>query len=167
MIALVVSWDHPDSLQLCKAQRTEISDLGGVDPGVPPTASDMAVLLVAYKDDVPIGCGGIRHLPAVPDGPQHVAEIKRMFVNPVYRGKCGLERSVASYILDALENAALQRGCSKLKLETGCFLHQARSFYERCGFVECALYGSYVGSTDSVCYEKELAVISQLPKSSS
>lgn len=152
-------WDHPHGVHLRQAQRLEITSLGGIDPGTPPTAGDVTVYVVAYDQGVPVGCGGLRPLISNKAGDlHHAAEIKRMFVERSYRGsRVGSGQSVAATILVALEEAALQMGLQMLKLETGEFLNQARAFYERHGFTECAAFGAYTNSTNSVFYEKCIA----------
>ena len=150
-------WDHPHGVQLRQAQRLEITSLGGIDPGTPPTAGDVTVYVVAYDQGVPVGCGGLRPLASNKAGDLHnAAEIKRMFVEQSHRGRVRSGQSVAAMILFALEAAALQMGVQMLKLETGEFLNQARAFYERHGFTECAAFGAYTNSTNSVFYEKSI-----------
>lgn len=149
-------WDHPHGVKLRQAQRLEITSLGGIDPGTPPTAGDVTVYVVAYDQGVPIGCGGLRPLIPTTGDLHNAAEIKRMFVEQSHRGRVGSGQSVAAMILFALEAAALQMGVRMLKLETGEFLNQARAFYERHGFTECAAFGAYTNSTNSVFYEKSI-----------
>jgi GNAT superfamily N-acetyltransferase len=150
-------WDHPHGVQLRQAQRLEITSLGGIDPGTPPTAGDVTVYVVAYDQGVPVGCGGLRPLISKTGDVHNAAEIKRMFVERSHRGRLGSGQSVAAIILFALEEAALQMGLRTLKLETGEFLKQARAFYERHGFTECAAFGAYTNPTNSVFYEKSIA----------
>ncbi|KAF3041758.1 hypothetical protein E8E12_008992 [Didymella heteroderae] len=146
-----VPWDHPDSIHLRALQRTEINSLGGCEPGVPPSAADVPIFLIAYRDDVPVGCGGLRPLSS------SAAEVKRMFVDPGHRGPVqGSSSSVARLLLESLEKEARARGWTELLLETGAFLVKARRFYERCGFAQCKLFGGYTESEHSVCYRKEL-----------
>lgn len=152
-------WDHPHSVQLRQAQRLEITSLGGIDPGTPPTAADVAVYLVAYDRGHPVGCGGLRRLVSTSGGLDDAAEIKRMFVERSHRGRLvGPGQPVAAMILAALEEAALRMGVRLLKLETGGFLKQARAFYERQGFTECTAFGAYTNSTNSVFYEKIIGI---------
>ena len=153
-------WDHPHGVQLRQAQRLEITSLGGIDPGTPPTAADVTVYIVAYDqmEGVPVGCGGLRPLISKSGDLRDAAEIKRMFVERSHRGRVGSGgQSIAAMILSALEEAALQMGLRMLKLETGEFLEQARAFYERHGFTECTAFGAYTNSTNSVFYEKSIA----------
>jgi putative acetyltransferase len=146
-----VPWDHADSIYLRALQRTEINALGGCEPGTAPSAADVPVFVIAYRDGKPVGCGGLRPLSA------SSAEVKRMFVDPGHRGPVqGSSDSVAGLLLARLEKDAVARGWMELLLETGTFLVSARRFYERCGFVECDLFGGYTEAENSVCYRKEL-----------
>lgn len=83
-----------------------------------------------------------------------------MFVDPSHRGPVqGSSDSVAGLLLARLENDAITRGWTELLLETGAFLVKARRFYERCGFVQCELFGGYTEAQNSVSYKKELLVM--------
>ncbi|MGC9665550.1 GNAT family N-acetyltransferase [Planosporangium sp. 12N6] len=144
-------WDDPTGTALRAAQRAELDERYGCDdhePGIPPSAADIDVFLVAVHraDGSALGCGALRRLGA------SVAEIKRMYVVPGARGT-----GVATDILRALERAALVRGWSTLRLETGTAQPEAIRFYEREGYRSIPLFGSYVGSQVSVCYERALA----------
>jgi putative acetyltransferase len=63
---------------------------------------------------------------------------------------------VATYLLRQLEQAARERGWTTIRLETGPGQPDAMRFYEREGYREIPLYGAYVGSDHSVCYERVL-----------
>lgn len=80
------------------------------------------------------------------------AEIKRMFVRPEARGS-----GTAQGLIDLLEQVARERHVDTLKLETGPLQPAAIAFYVRNGFTPTALFGDYVGSVHSVCFEKSLA----------
>ncbi|USP72754.1 hypothetical protein yc1106_00028 [Curvularia clavata] len=157
---LLQPWDHPDSIQLRAKQRAEIIPLGGDDPGTPPTASNVPVFFVAYLSGVPVGCGGLRPLQELSGlACNNAAEIKRMFVDPAYRGDRGDGISIAQRILEELEAEARGRGWSTLVLETGEFMLGARRFYEKCGFVPRGKFGSYLDAPNSVFYEKSIAEV--------
>ena len=79
------------------------------------------------------------------------AEIKRMYVVPAGRGS-----GVAVAVLRELEAAARARGWRTLRLETGPGQPEAMRFYEREGYRKIPLFGAYVGSDLSVCYERAL-----------
>ncbi|WP_150307627.1 GNAT family N-acetyltransferase [Planctomonas psychrotolerans] len=142
-------WDDQVSVRLRAAQQLEIAERYGTtesEPGVPPSAADIAVFFVATSvDGEPLGCGGLRYL----GGGE--AEIKRMYVLPAARG-----HGVATAILGHLEDHARHLGWLRLKLETGEQQPDAMRFYEREGYTRIANFGAYAGVADSVCYAKDL-----------
>lgn len=141
-------FDHPDAIMLRNELRLGIASAYGrpdTEPGPPPTASDVEVFPLAYDDGKPVACGGLR--PLTPDG----AEIKRMYVAPTHRGT-----GLATLMLQALEEQAVARGITTIRLETGDGLHAATGFYEREGYTPIEPYGHYVGSALSRCYERQL-----------
>jgi GNAT superfamily N-acetyltransferase len=143
-------WDDPAGVQLRERQRLEILDrYDGVDtePGVHPSAADVAVFLIAFDDaGTPLGCGGLRRLDDTS------AEVKRMYVEPAARGT-----GVATAVLRALERAAVDRGWTTVRLETGIGQPDAIRFYEREGYVAIPPFGDYVGAELSRCYERVLS----------
>lgn len=143
-------WDDPAGAALRTAQRAELDARYGTDdhePGQPPSADDIAVFLVALDraDGRALGCGALRQLDA------GSAEVKRMYVVPEARGT-----GVAADLLRALEAEALHRGWPTLRLETGTEQPDAQRFYAREGYHPIPLFGSYVGSDNSVCFERQL-----------
>jgi putative acetyltransferase len=149
-------WDDPAGAALRAAQRAELDaryGTGDHEPGTPPSATDIDLFLVAMDaDGTPIGCGALRRLDAT------TAEVKRMFVAPAARGS-----GASTAILRALESAALDRGWTTIRLETGPAQPDAMRFYQREGYHEIPLFGAYVGSHLSVCYERALTLSSPLP----
>jgi putative acetyltransferase len=144
-------WDDPEGAALRERQRVELDARYGSndhEPGAAPSADDIAYFVVAVDNTSgrAVGCGGLRPLGGTS------VEIKRMYVEPAARGS-----GVAAAVLRALETAAAQRGWTTVRLETGTSQPDARRFYEREGYREIALFGSYVGSSISVCYERVLA----------
>jgi putative acetyltransferase len=144
------AWDDPDGIALRHAQRTELDQRYGTDdhePGTPPSADDIDFFLIAVAaDGTPLGCGALRRL-----GPA-AAEIKRMYVTPAARGS-----GVATSLLRALESAAVDHGWTTVRLETGTAQPDAVRFYEREGYEPIPLFGAYIGSDLSLCYERTLA----------
>ncbi|GAB3895553.1 GNAT family N-acetyltransferase [Kibdelosporangium lantanae] len=141
-------WSDPVGAELRRQQRAELDARYGFadhEPGPAPTEEDIALFLVAYQDGDAVACGALRRLDA------GSAEIKRMYVVPSARGS-----GVATAVLRALEDSAVERGWLTLKLETGTEQPDAQRFYEREGYEEIPLFGNYVGSTLSVCYSKVL-----------
>jgi putative acetyltransferase len=142
-------WNDADSVRLRRAQRDELDTRYGADtePGVKPSADDIAVFLVARDDSgVAVGCGALRML-----GPG-VAEVKRMFVEKSARGS-----GVSTAILRALEAEAVERGISTLQLETGPAQPDAVRFYTREGYLPIPRFGHYVDSEGSLCFGRDLA----------
>lgn len=148
MIIRHVEWDEPDAVALRAAQRTEIEERYGTpdsEPGIAPTASDITAFFVAYVDDVPVGCGGVRELT------DSEAEIKRMFVASTSRGS-----GVSTAIIRELERFGRERGWSRLVLETGDRQPDAVRFYEREGYSRIANFGHYEGHAASLCYARDI-----------
>ena len=115
------SWDDPDVQRLTADQQTEVRARydGKGEPGTPPSAADISLVLVARDDEGrALGCGALRVLE---DG---VAEVKRMYVVPKERG-----RGVARAVLTGLEDAARDRGWTTLRLETGPRQPEAVALY--------------------------------------
>lgn len=144
-------WEDPAGAELRRRQRDELDSRYGTDdhePGLPPSAADVDLFLVAVDHDSgeAIGCGALRRLDNA------AAEIKRMYVMPGMRGS-----GVAAGLLRALESAAVDRGWRTLRLETGIEQPDAQRFYRREGYHEIPAFGSYAGATLSVCYERELS----------
>ena len=92
-----------------------------------------------------VACGAFR--PLEPG----VAEIKRMFVVPEYRG-----RGYSRKMLVLLERMAGESGYVRLRLETRPLQHAAIALYEKLGYVRIPNYGMYVGKQECLCYEKSL-----------
>lgn len=106
-----------------------------------------ARVVVTYQDGQPVGCGCFR--PMTDAG---CAEIKRMFVNPAFRG-----RGLATQVLRELERWAAEEGYRIARLETGNQQPEAIALYEKVGYGRIENYGPYVGLAASVCLEKQLA----------
>ena len=86
---------------------------------------------VASLDGVAAGCGGVALFP-------QFAEVKRMYVRPVARG-----RGVAQALLARIEAASA--GLAWLRLETGPQQKAAIAMYGRWGFEPCGTFGAYAG----------------------
>ena len=103
--------------------------------------------LVAYLDQVAVGCGAVRRLD------ETNAELKRMYVAPSVRG-----RGIGRALVEALEREARLLGVTGIVLETGTRLAPARKLYEAMGYARIPLFGEYLSSPDtSVCFGKSLA----------
>jgi GNAT superfamily N-acetyltransferase len=137
-----VAWDDADVQRLTADQQAEIRARydGKEEPGTPPSAADVSVVLLVRDDDgTALGCGALR---ALGDG---VAEVKRMYVVPGARG-----RGVSKAVLRGLEDAARERGWTTLRLETGPRQPEAIGLYTGAGYLPIGAFGAYRGDPDAV-----------------
>jgi GNAT superfamily N-acetyltransferase len=101
---------------------------------------------IAYLDGEPAGCGACR---TMDDGS---VELKRMYSRPTARGN-GLGVALVSHLC----GVARDLGRSRVVLETGPEQPEAIHVYTKAGFTPIPLFGQYVGSNSSVCFELLLA----------
>jgi len=80
------------------------------------------------------------------------AELKRMYVDPAFRG-----RGIGRVLLGFLEQAAAEHGCNQLLLETGVRQVEAIGLYEAAGFTHCGPFGNYQPDPHSVFLVKEIS----------
>lgn len=106
---------------------------------------DRAYAVVAYAEEVPVGCGAIK--PFAGD----TVEVKRMFVDSAHRNK-----RIASRVLQELEAWATELGYTRSVLETGKRQPEAVALYHKNGYERIANYGQYAGVENSLCFEKHL-----------
>jgi len=113
----------------------------------------MVATVLARVDGVAAGCGSLRESPATGEG---VAELKRMYVAPAFRGN-GLSR----LILTALEDIAVARGLRRLVLETGVQQPEAIGLYVSAGYEPIANFGLYADEPGSRCFARTLVSSSE------
>lgn len=102
-------------------------------------------VVMAYLDGKPVGCGAIKEYET------GVMEVKRMFVQPRYRGK-----GIASSVLKEIELWAKELGFKKCILETGIKQPEAIALYKKSQYTQILNYGQYAEVASSVCFEKIL-----------
>lgn len=102
-------------------------------------------VIIAYLEEKPVGCGAIKHYSYTK------MEVKRMYVNPDFRGN-----RIAVKILNELENWTIELGYERCILETGLKQPEAIALYERCDYRRIENYDQYKDIEESVCYEKIL-----------
>ena len=105
----------------------------------------VAFFVMRYEEK-PAGCGGLKLF-----GSEY-GEVKRMYVQPAYRG-LGLGR----LMLDCLAGYARERQVCILRLETGIYQTEAIRLYERYGFQRRSPFGEYKDDPFSIYYEKPIA----------
>jgi GNAT superfamily N-acetyltransferase len=89
------------------------------------------IFLVAFLSDAPIGCGALRRFD------DNTAEVKRMWVDPVARG-----RGVGRGLLRELEASGVALGYQRLCLDTSAHLPEAVALYRSAGFDEVPDYNN-------------------------
>lgn len=105
---------------------------GGFDPGAPDAAIDPGGhYLLALSDGDVVGVGGVRTLPDLPGA----AEVKRMWVDPTWRGA-----GLGARLLRALEEVAADLGHDRILLDTNRTLAEAVAMYARAGYREVDRY---------------------------
>ncbi|MFE4578344.1 GNAT family N-acetyltransferase [Streptomyces chartreusis] len=107
-------------------------------------SGDAGAFFVAYEEDRPVGCGALRRLEP------GVGEIRHVWVHPAAR-RLGLARR----LLDALEQEALARRLSVVRLDTHAALTEAQAMYRACGYTAIPAYDDNVYA--SHWFEKRLA----------
>ena len=104
---------------------------------------NLRYVVVAYDEDHPVGCGAIKEFRS------DSMEVKRMFVDPAFRGN-----GIAKSVLSRLETWAAELGYQKCVLETGKRQIEAVALYRRCGYQSIPNYEPYTAMENSVCFEK-------------
>jgi putative acetyltransferase len=103
------------------------------------------VFFIATIDNELAGCGGIKCFD------NEYAEVKRMYVRPIHRGK-GLGKT----ILNHLASYAAEHKINLLRLETGIYQVEAIGLYEAWGFKRRSPFGDYKEHPLSLYFEKSL-----------
>ncbi|CAN5115975.1 helix-turn-helix domain-containing GNAT family N-acetyltransferase [soil metagenome] len=98
----------------------------GFDPGAPAPPDTFTI---ATSDGRPVACGGLQR---IGDG---VGEIKRMWVDPGWRGA-----GLGARLLRHLEQVAATAGHRVVRLDTNGTLAEAIAMYERAGYVAIERY---------------------------
>ncbi|MGI5144894.1 GNAT family N-acetyltransferase [Plantactinospora sp. CA-294935] len=135
----VVPYDSPVAQQLVGSALADLAQrYGGGGDETPVAVSEFeppaGAFLVAYLEEVPVGCAGWR----THGGSGDVAELKRMYVSPVARG-----RGVARRMLSAVEDSAREHGRRRLILECGDRQPEAIALYKGSGYERIPDFGYY------------------------
>ena len=106
-------------------QLEEATPHGDLLVEIGPLLEPPQALYLAEVDGRPAGTGGLQE---VAPG---VAEIKRMYTAPAFRGH-GVARAVLSRLIDDARAA----GYGRLQLETAVWMVEAHALYRSCGFTD-------------------------------
>ena len=141
--------DTPDAIRLIEELESELT---GKYPSesrhgysVEKLLKQNVAFFVTRLNGVAAGCGGVQLF-----GKEY-GELKRMFVNPSFRGK-----GLAKLMLDHLASYAKENGVHLLRLETGIHQHNAIALYEDWGFKRISAFGEYEEDPLSMFYEKKI-----------
>ena len=107
---------------------------------------ESARVVVAYDDDLPVGCGCFR-----PMDDKVTFEVKRMYVKPESRGM-----GIAKLILSELEEWGKEEGFILANLETGNNQPEALAVYARARYKQIPNYPPYTHIAESICMSKKL-----------
>jgi len=112
----------------------------------PPTPDEVAVTWVAFAGSgEPVATASLRAL----SGGRW--EVKRVFVRADHRG-----RGLAVAALAAVEASAVERGITRLMLQTGIEQPEAAALYTREGWHRIPAYPPYALDPYSICFAKPL-----------
>jgi GNAT superfamily N-acetyltransferase len=150
----VTPYDHPDAVKLVAEVQQEYVVRYGDEDATPVDPAEFApprgLFLVAYVDGTPAACGGWRAHDAD-------VELKRMYVNPAFRG-----RGLARAILAELEKTALAAGFRRVILETGQKQPEALALYRSAGYEPVPGFGYYKNAPEAVHLGKAVGCPSTL-----
>ena len=102
-------------------------------------------VLLVYQDDHAIACAGLKKYS------EKDAEIKRVWVEPAYRG-----RHIASMMMRRIEERALMKGYQRTILQTRETMADAVGLYTGLGYRLIDNYPPYDKLEDAICFAKVL-----------
>lgn len=148
---IVIQLENPDQSDVAAMLAASDAYMAALYPAESNHLLDMAALLstevkflAARADGRLAGMGAIVLC-------QAYAEIKRMYVDPMLRG-----RKIGTRLLDALEHEARRQGVLRLRLETGIRQAEAINLYRAAGYRDIMPFGSYKPDPLSLFMEKNL-----------
>jgi len=140
---------HPDFKQLVDLLDADLAIRDGGDHAFYHQfngITDIGHAIVAYSNDIPVGCGAIKAF-------RHdIMEVKRMYVIPESRGK-----GLGSGLLSELEQWAAELGNTHCILETGKRQPEAIALYKKNGYSIIPNYPPYETMENSVCFQKAVS----------
>lgn len=143
----------PAVIALCAEQQEELERRYDGDDEAPKGLDPQISFLVARIDGEPVGCAGLQLLEP------GVGEVRRMYVRPAHRG-----HGVSRMLLAAVEEMARAHAVLTLRLETGDLQPEAIGLYQSSGYRRIPVFGPYLGSVHSLCFEKHLHLRTVSPR---
>lgn len=108
-------------------------------------SAEIPYVLLAYADGQPVGCAGLKRYSETD------AEVKRLWVEPAYRGK-----RIASALMDQIEEKARDLCFRRVVLQTRPIMPDAVALYTKRGYALIPNYPPYDKLAGAVCYGKDL-----------
>jgi GNAT superfamily N-acetyltransferase len=102
-------------------------------------------VIVCYVNETPVGCGAFKEFT------KSAVEIKRMFVQPNFRGQ-----RIGASVLEELERWAAEINYEECVLETGKQNPEALHLYQKEGYQIIPNFGQYKGVENSICMKKSI-----------
>lgn len=141
---------NPDFSELCHGLDDFLNELVGGEENRAEYVQynkldDIHDVVVAYDNDVPVGCASFKKYD------EECAEVKRVFVKKQYRGQ-----GISNKLMEMLEQRAREKGFKYFILESGEPLVSAMALYRKIGYKVIPNYGQYVDMEESVCMKKKL-----------
>lgn len=137
-------------IELCRLLDDFLTDMIGKDKQHTVYAQynsldDIHDVILIFVGDSAVACGSFKRYD------DSTMELKRIFVKEEYR-----KNGFGHIIVGSLEKKALEKGASRLILETGVTMTAANNLYASCGFKTMPNYGEYEGIESSVCMFKNV-----------
>jgi GNAT superfamily N-acetyltransferase len=130
------------------AETLTVQDMERISVFMPPTG----MVLIAFVDDAPAGCACTRTIG------KGIAELKRMYVRPLFR-KQGIGNALLARTIQDIRNL----GFGTLKLDSGGFMSDAHALYRSFGFKDIPPYdGSEIAAEVPVEWLQEHWVFMEL-----
>jgi GNAT superfamily N-acetyltransferase len=116
---------YADYKVVFNAESMIVHDMETIDIFLPPKG----FVLISYEDGFPSGCVCVRTLA------ERIAELKRMYVRPAFRGK-----GIGTKLVQEAVQRIRKTMCSAIRLDSAEFMTSAHRVYRSLGFTEIAPY---------------------------
>ncbi|MBQ5310542.1 MAG: GNAT family N-acetyltransferase [Oscillospiraceae bacterium] len=108
-------------------------------------SSGVEIVLLVFCGDTPVACSGLKRYS------DNDAEIKRVWVEPGYRGD-----HIATEMMELLEDKAKVSGFSRMILQTREIMTDAVRLYTRLGYERIGNYPPYDKLDGAICFAKKI-----------
>ena len=105
-------------------------------------------VLIAYVGNVPVACSGLKKYS------ENDIEIKRVWVEPEYRGK-----HIAANMMTQIEIKAREKGFQRTILQTREKMSDAVGLYKKLGYCQIDNYPPYDKMDGAICFAKDLKIL--------